>query len=67
MVHWRREWQTIPVFLPQEPHVQMVRQIAITLEDEHPRSEGVQHATGEDQRAITTSSRKTEAAESKRK
>ena len=50
MVHWRREWQTIPVFLPQEPHVQMVRQIAITLEDEHPRSEGVRYCTGEEQR-----------------
>ena len=22
MVHWRREWQATPVFLPQEPHEQ---------------------------------------------
>ena len=67
MVHWRREWQTIPVFLPQEPHVQMVRQIAITLEDEHPRSEGVYYATREEQRAITNSSRENEVAGPKQK
>ena len=64
MVHWRREWQTIPVFLPQEPHVQMVRQIAITLEDEHPRSEGVRYCTGEEQR---NSSRRNVEAGPKRK
>ena len=31
------------------------------LEDEPPRSEGGQYATGEEQRAITNSSRKNEA------
>ena len=34
----------------------------MTLEDEPPRSEGVQYPTGEEQRAITNSSRKNEAA-----
>ena len=32
----------------------------MTLEDEPPRSEGVQYPTGEEQRAITNSSRKNE-------
>ena len=35
--------------------------------DEHPRSEGVQYATGEEQRAISHSSRKNEAAGPKRR
>ena len=34
----------------------------MTLEDECPRSEGVQYATGEQQRAVTNSSRKNKAA-----
>ena len=34
----------------------------MTLEDEPPSSEGVQYATGEEQRATTNSSRKNEAA-----
>ena len=34
-------------------------------EDEPPRSEGVQYATGEEQRAITNSSRKNEAVRPK--
>ena len=59
-----REWQISPVFLPQEPH-SVIRQKDITLEDEPPRSEGVQWATGEGQRAITNSSRKNEEAGSK--
>ena len=37
------------------------------LEDEPPRSEGSQYATGEEQRAITNSSRKNEASGSKQK
>ena len=37
------------------------------LEDEPPRSEGGQYATGEEQRAITNSSRKNEAAGWKQK
>ena len=36
----------------------MKRQKDMTLEDESPRSEGVQYATGEKWRAITNSSRK---------
>ena len=43
------------------------RQKDMTPEDEPPRSEGVQYATGEEWRAITNSSRKTEEAEPKRK
>ena len=34
----------------------------MTVEDEPHRSEGVQYATGEEQRTITNSSRKNEAA-----
>ena len=45
----------------------MKRQKDMTLEDEPPRSEDVQYATGEEQRAITNSSRKNEDAEPKRK
>ena len=36
-------------------------------EDEPPKLEGVQYATGEEQRAITNSSRKNEAAGQKQK
>ena len=45
----------------------MKRQKFRTLEDEPTRSEGVQYATGEEQRAITNSSRKSEEAKSKQK
>ena len=45
----------------------MKRQKDITLENESLGSEGVQYATGEEQRAITNSSRKKEAAGSKQK
>ena len=38
------------------------RQKDRTLEDEPPRSEGIQYVTGEEQRIITNSSRKNEAA-----
>ena len=40
----------------------MKRQIYMTAKDELPMSEGVQYATGEEQRAITNSSRKNEVA-----
>ena len=40
----------------------MKRQKDMTREDETPRSEGVQYATGEQQRALTNSSRKNKAA-----
>ena len=39
----------------------------MTLEDEPPRPESVQYATGEEQRAITNSSRKNEAARPRQK
>ena len=40
----------------------MKRQKDMTLEDEPPRLEGIQYATGEEQRATANSSRKNEAA-----
>ena len=43
------------------------RQKDMTLEDELPRLEGIQYATGEEQRAIMNSSRKNEVAGSKQK
>ena len=45
----------------------MKRQKYMTPEDEPPRPEGVQYITGEEWRATTNSSRKNEAAGSKRK
>ena len=45
----------------------MKRQKDKTPEDESSRSETVQYVTGEEQRAITNSSRKNEDAEPKRK
>ena len=45
----------------------MKKQKDMTPEDEPPRSEGVQYATGEEQRAITNSSRMNEAVGPKRK
>ena len=39
----------------------------MTLEDEPPRSEGAQYATGEEKGAVTNSSRKNEVAGPKRK
>ena len=43
------------------------RQKDMTMEDEPPWLEGVQYATGKEQRAITNSSRKNEVAGSKQK
>ena len=43
----------------------MKRQKDMTLEDEPPRSEGVQCTAGEEQRVTTNSARKNEAAELK--
>ena len=45
----------------------MKRQKGMTLEDEPSTLEGVQYTTGEEQRAITNSSRKNEAAGQKQK
>ena len=51
----------------ENPMNSMKRQKIMTLEDEPPRSEGVQYPTGEEQRAITNSSRKNEVVGPKRK
>ena len=45
----------------------MKRQKCMTLEGKPPRLKGVQYATGEEQRAITNSSRKNEAVGTKQK
>ena len=60
MVHWRREWKTTSVFLPQEPHEQCEQ----ALKDELPRSVGAQYATGDQWRH---NSRKNEGMEPKQK
>ena len=36
VAHWRREWQTTPVFLTQEPHEQYEKEKVMTLEDKPP-------------------------------
>ena len=50
----------------ENPLNSMKRQKDMTLEDEPPRSEGIQYATGEELRAITNSSRQNEVAGLKR-
>ena len=67
VVHWRRKWQTTAVFLPGEPQEQYEKKKDTTPEDEPHRLVGVQYATGEEQRVITNSSRKNEAAGPKQK
>lgn len=62
MVHRRREWQDTPVFLPQDPHEQYKKEKDMTVKDESIRLEAVQYATGQEQRAITTSSKNHEVA-----
>ena len=47
VVHWRREWQIISVFLPWEPHEKCTKQKDRTLKNELPRSIGAQYATGD--------------------
>ena len=64
MVHWRREWQTITVFLPREPHEQYEKEKDMTLKEELPRSVGAQYVTGEEWR---NNSRKNEEMEKKQK
>ena len=52
VIHWRREWQTTPVYL-RENTVNCIRgQKDKTLRDKSPRPEGVQCATGEEQRRV---------------
>ena len=64
VVHWRRKWQTTPVFLPWEPQK---RRKDMTPEDESPSLEGVQYASGGEWRAITNSSRKNKVVGTKQK
>ena len=49
VVHWKRESWATPVLLLWEPHKHEWYEKAknTTLEDEPPRSEGIQYATGE--------------------
>ena len=49
----------------ENPMDKMKRQKELTPEDEPPRSEGVQYVTGEEWRAITSSSRRKEVAQPK--
>ena len=41
VVHWRREWQTISVFVPQEPHEQYEKAKDMMPENEPSRLENV--------------------------
>ena len=64
MVHWRRKWQSTPLFLLQESYEQDEKAKGYDTGRWAPISED---ATGEEQRAITNSSRKNEVAEPKKK
>ena len=55
MVHWRRKWQNTPLFLLQESYEQYEKAKGYDTGRWASISEG---ATGEEQRAITNSSRK---------
>ena len=59
MTHWRREWQITPVILLQEQH-KKAKRYDTKIRAPPQKKEGVQHR--EEQRAITNSSRKNEAA-----
>ena len=63
VVHWRREWQTISVFLPWEPQEQHEK-AKRTLKRELPRWVGAQYTTGDQWR---NNSRKNEELEPKQK
>ena len=64
LVHWRRKWQTTPVFLLSETN-STKRQKDVTLEGERPQEGRCQYTTAEEWREITSSSRKNEAAGTK--
>ena len=64
MVNWRRESQSTSVFLPCNPINSMKRQNDRILNEELPRSVGVQYATGDQWRI---NSRKKEGMEPKHK
>ena len=59
VIHWRREWETTPVYLPWELHELYKQAKYMTLKDEPPRSEGPQYASGEEWRRTTNSSERT--------
>ena len=61
VARWRKKWQPTPIFLTGEPHEQYEKAKRYDTRRESPRSEGVQYATGEKQKAITNSSRKNKA------
>ena len=46
VVHWRRKWQTTPVFQPLESHEHYEKAKRCDTKDKLPRLEGVQYATG---------------------
>ena len=55
------KWQPTPLFLPEKPHGQYEKAKRYDTKDEPPKLEGIQYATGEEQRAITNNSRKNAA------
>ena len=57
---WSKNWQATPVSLPRKPHGQKQKGKRYDAEDELLRSEGVQHATEEEQRTSTNRSRANE-------
>ena len=68
IVHWRRKWQTTPVFLLQEPHEQYEKVKRYTLEDELRKLEGVQYVTEKELRAperLTAPERRKELGQSR--
>ena len=65
VVHWKRKCNPLQYSCLENPMGNMKSQKGITLEDETPRSDGVQYATGEEQRRTSNSSRKNEAARPK--
>ena len=64
MIHWMREWQIIPLYLPGVPHElhKGPKKKKWHQKLNSPRSEGVQHGTVEEQRRIIHSPRMNEAA-----
>ena len=67
MVHWRRKWQATSVFLLWEPHKQHEKARRCDNRQWAPHLEGVQYATGKEQREITNSFKKNEVIGPKQK
>ena len=65
MIHWRRKWQTTPVFLSEKFHGQYEKAKRYGPGKWAPWSEGVQYATGEEWKTTTNTSRQDEVAGSK--